>query len=73
MPPFGPIKRQELIYFLRQLGFSGPYAGGKHQFMIKADLRVRIPNPHKADIGRNLLGQILQQAQIDRAEWEQLS
>lgn len=72
MPAFGPIKRRELIYYLRQIGFSGPYSGGKHQFMIKGQLRVRIPNPHKEDIGKNLLMRILREAGIDREEWEQL-
>ncbi|ETW97887.1 MAG: hypothetical protein ETSY1_21020 [Candidatus Entotheonella factor] len=72
MPPFGPIKRQELIYFLRHLGFAGPYAGGKHQFMVQGNLRLRIPNPHHSDISRQLLGAILKQADIDRTEWENL-
>jgi hypothetical protein len=35
MPRFGPIKRRELIHYLRALDFEGPYSGGKHQFMIK--------------------------------------
>lgn len=72
MPTFGPIKRRELIRYLRQVGFSGPYSGSKHQFMLKGHLRIRIPNPHKGDIGRNLLKQILREAGIDRAEWENL-
>jgi len=72
MPAFGPIKRHELIYFLRQLGFVGPYAGGKHQFMVGGSVRVRIPNPHREDIGRNLLREILREAGIERPEWESL-
>ncbi len=72
MPTFGPIKRRELISYLRQVGFSGPYSGSKHQFMLKGQLRVRIPNPHRGDIGRNLLRQILREAGIDREEWENL-
>ena len=64
MPRLGPIKRRELISYLRQLGFTGPYAGGKHQFMVKENLRVRIPNPHRSDIGTNLLRQILEAAEI---------
>ncbi len=72
MPAFGPIKRHELIYFLRQLGFVGPYAGGKHQFMAQGNLRLRIPNPHQGDISRHLLGAILKEAGIDRSEWEDL-
>jgi len=72
MPPWGAIKRSDLIYYLRLLGFSGPFSGGKHQFMIRGDLRLPIPNPHTGDIGRNLLAKILQAGQISRAEWESL-
>lgn len=72
MPKFGPIKRKDLIRYLRQLGFIGPYSGGKHQFMVKEKLKVRIPNPHKSDIGENLLKQILKEIGIDRAKWEDL-
>jgi hypothetical protein len=27
MPPIGPIKRKDLIYYLRRLGFEGPMRG----------------------------------------------
>jgi len=40
--------------------------------MVKEDLRVRIPNPHKGDIGKNLLKQILKEAEIEIAVWERL-
>jgi hypothetical protein len=56
MPAFGPIKRSELISALRRFGFAGPYSGGKHQLMVKGDLKLFIPNPHESDIGRDLLG-----------------
>ena len=72
MTTFGPIKRKELIHNLQQLGFSGPFSGGKHQFMRKEQLRVRIPNPHQGDIGKNLLMRILREAGIDREQWEKL-
>ncbi len=72
MPRFGPISRADLIWYLRQLGFSGPFAGKKHQFMLKEQLKLRIPNPHGSDISTGLLGQILQQAGISRDEWEKL-
>jgi len=55
MPPLGPTKRSDLIYYLRKLGFDGPYAGGKHEFMIKDAITVTIPNPHRSEIGRDLL------------------
>lgn len=72
MPPFGPIKRKDLIYYLKQMGFMGPYAGGKHQIMIKGDITLRLPNPHRSDIGKELLSRILRQAKIDRNGWEKL-
>ena len=32
---------------------------------------MRLPNPHRGDIGVNLLGRILAQTGISRDEWEQ--
>jgi len=72
MPHLGPIQRQDLIRYLRQLGFEGPFAGRKHQFMAKGDVTVRLPNPHRGDIGRELLVRILRQAHIEREKWERL-
>jgi predicted RNA binding protein YcfA (HicA-like mRNA interferase family) len=59
MPRFGPIRRRELIRYLKRLGFEGPYSGGKHQFMVKDDTTVRLPNPHQGDIGQEFLARIL--------------
>jgi predicted RNA binding protein YcfA (HicA-like mRNA interferase family) len=70
MPAFGPIRRAELVRALRGLGFEGPYSGGKHQFMIRGEVTLRIPNPHQSGIGRDLLARILRQAGIDRETWE---
>lgn len=70
MPSFGPISRRNLIAALRSLGFSGPYSGGKHQFMTRGDLVLTIPNPHGGDIGIKLLTLILRQAAVSRREWE---
>lgn len=72
MPVIGPITRSDLIHYLRKLGFDGPYAGGKHQFMIRDTTTLTVPNPHKGDISRDFLVRILRQAGIDRTEWEKL-
>jgi len=72
MPVFGPIKREGLIRYLRKSGFDGPYSGGKHQFMVKDDLTLTIPNPHKKEIGKELLARIIRQAGISKDEWERL-
>ncbi len=72
MPRFGTIKRRDLIRYLRHVGFEGPYTGGKHQFMIRGDVTIWIPNPYQEDIGRALLARMLRQAHISRNEWEKL-
>lgn len=72
MPHLGPIKRKDLVYYLKQVGFEGPYSGGKHQFMIKGNLSITIPNPHKGDIGVDFLVKILRQAKVSKEEWEKL-
>ena len=40
--------------------------------MIKGNVTLTIPNPHKRDIGRGLLARILRQAGISRKRWEQI-
>ena len=74
MPQFGPVRRKELIRLLKELGFAGPYSGGRHEFMIRESdrLRLTIPNPHKGEIGKPLLAELLREAGISRAEWEKL-
>jgi predicted RNA binding protein YcfA (HicA-like mRNA interferase family) len=72
MPRVGPIRRNDLIRNLRAFGFEGPYTGGKHQYMVKGQIRLRIPNPHQSDIAVHLLVKILRQAGIEREEWEKL-
>lgn len=52
MPRFGPITRKNLIQCLQRLGFVGPFSGGKHQFMVRDEVTIRVPNPHHGDIGR---------------------
>ncbi len=61
-----------MIRYLRLVEFEGPYSGGRHQFMVRNEIRIWIPNPHCGDIGRDLLTRILLQAHISRDEWEDL-
>lgn len=72
MPPLGPVKRNDLVRHLKQTGFGGPFSGGKHQFMVKGNLTIRIPNSHASDIGVNLLARFPKQAQIEKKVWEKL-
>ena len=72
MPRLGPIGREDLIFYLKRLGFEGPYSGGKHPFMVRGNSRLAIPNPHRKEIGISLVSRILRQAGIEKDEWEKL-
>jgi len=72
MPTFSPIKRKELLRALKKAGFEGPYPGGKHEFLVKGNVRLTLPNPHVGEISKDLLARILRQAGISREEWEKL-
>jgi predicted RNA binding protein YcfA (HicA-like mRNA interferase family) len=69
LPKLTPVSWNVLVKRLNKLGFEGPYSGGKHPFMVKNDLVLTIPNPHKAVISVDLLSRILRQAKISREEW----
>ena len=65
------ISRKELIRKFQALGYSGPFSGGKHQFMIKGTRKIRIPNPHgSGDINISLVKEIIRQADISNDEWD---
>lgn len=75
MPKLGPIKHKQLIRYLRQLGFDGPFGGGrKHDIMLKGNLRLVIPTKHGAGVidDLSLIRRILRQAEIDIRDWEKL-
>jgi len=54
-----PVDWRTFVKRLQELGFEGPYSGGKHPFMRKGDLVLTVPNPHKGTIGVDLLARIL--------------
>ncbi|MBI3420923.1 MAG: type II toxin-antitoxin system HicA family toxin [Candidatus Sungbacteria bacterium] len=63
------IPWRKLIQKFRRLDFDGPYSGGRHLFMVKGELKVHIPNPHGSDISKDLLTEILRQANVSAKEW----
>lgn len=71
------IKRKDLIKRFRELGWSGPHDGvrgrsGDHpQFMStdEGNRVVKLPNPHRGDIGEALLKTVLAEARIPIGEW----
>jgi len=67
---FVPVSRRELIRRLGTFGFRGPCKGSHHDYMVKGEIRVTIPNLHKGtDIGVSLLAKVLKEAGIDREDW----
>ncbi len=70
MARLSPVSRREFIRRLRDLGFDGPYSGGRHEFMLRADRRLILPNPHRQTVSADLLTRLLRQAGITRQEWE---
>ena len=69
MPKLSPVTWRELVRRLRHLGFDGPYEGGKHPYMVRGDVVVTLPNPHRGAIGVDLLQRILRRAGVTREEW----
>ena len=70
MSHLAPVSRREFIRKLQTLGFEGPFVGGRHQFLVRGDLRLILPNPHREDITPALLARLLRQAGITREEWQ---
>ena len=66
------ISWRKLVQRFRQLGFDGSYSGGRNLFMVKGNLKVRIPNPHGGDISKYLVAEILRQAGISSRDWEKI-
>ena len=64
-----PVSRAELVRRLGVLGFEGPFLGGRHNFMVRGEVRLIVPNPHRSQIGLDLLARILRQAGGDRDAW----
>lgn len=64
------VSWRELIRKLRALSFEGPFSGGKHPFMKKGRLKLRIPNPHQRDVSVDLLKRLLRQGSIKEEDWE---
>ena len=38
--------------------------------LVRGDVTLRVPNPHRGDVGRDLLARVLKQGGISREEWD---
>jgi len=66
------VNRRELIRKLKGAGFSGPFSGTKHQYMLKDKLKIFIPNPHGKDIGLKIIKRIIVDINISEKEFKEL-
>jgi len=64
-----PVSWREFVRRMRELGFEGPYSGGRHPQMRRGNLTVIIPNPHESEISVGFIIRLLRQAGITREEW----
>lgn len=67
-----PISRKELVRKLKRVGFSGPFSGAKHQYMLRDKLKIFIPNPHGNDIGLKIIKRIIVDINISDKEFGEL-
>lgn len=77
MSHLSPCKRRLFIKKLTQLGFTGPYSGTRHQFMVYQNHRLAIPSNKEYSVPQlkmmikeieSILGH-----QITTDEWNSLS
>lgn len=73
MSKLSPVSRRDLIRRLLAIGFAGPFTGGRHEFLVRNNRRLILPNPHRGDISPDLLARLLKQAGVSREEWEAAS
>lgn len=71
-----PCKRNLFLRRLRRLGFDGPFAGARHQFMIYRNRRLAVPSntefsvPQVRFMVREVEGIVGRR--IDQQEWDSL-
>lgn len=69
MPKIFSCSRNDVIRKLINLGFKGPFSGGKHSYMRRGKYRQIIPNPHGKDISSEFVKEMLKQADISADDW----
>ena len=76
MSRWSPCKRRVFLRRLRKLGFEGPYAGTRHQFMVYEQQRLAVPSNPEYSVPQ--LRMLLREVEeivgrtISAEEWHQL-
>ena len=69
MSKLSPTSWSNRVKKLKKFGFESPFRGGKHPYMVKGDLVLTLPNPHRKEISVDLLMKILKQANVEKNLW----
>lgn len=74
MPKLTPIPAREVIRKLRELGYEGPFGGGKHCVMRHpvTGKKISVPVHSNRDLPIGTLRAIVKAAEVTVAEWEAL-
>ena len=76
MSRWTPCKRRDFVQRLKQLGFDGPFAGTRRQFMIYQQHRLAIPSNREYSVAqlRFMLREVEEiiGRQIAIEEWDRL-
>lgn len=76
MAAWRPCKRRVFVRRLRRLGFEGPYAGTRHEFLVIGQHRLAIPSNAEYSLGqlRMLLREVaaLTGCSLSADDWEAL-
>ena len=71
-----PCKRRVFIHRLRKIGFEGPFAGARHQFMVYGQHRLAIPSNAEYSVPqlRMMIREVKEIVgrKITAAEWNEL-
>lgn len=56
------LSRREFIRRMCKMGFTGPFSGGRHQYLKRGTQKIILPNPHNDSISVAFLKRILGEA-----------
>jgi len=76
MPRWTPCKRREFLRKLRQIGFEGPFAGARHEFLVHRHHRLALPSNEEYSVPqlRLMLREVatILKREISLEEWSRL-
>ena len=62
----GPVKPEKLRHYLVKHGWTGPYRVNRHDFMVKENIRLRLPDTAEDElISVDLLKRVLLMAGVE--------